>query len=116
MFLEEELEDTFCLKNCLPFSRKANVKLHNEKGLVLEFSKNSLCLTKKKPLVISFQYFLAVETHISTSEQNESMPFLDLDIRLLGNHSKNTSKVFDKSLEVKYNKVPRLLSINSAST
>ena len=75
--------------------------MHNEKGLVLEFSKNSLCLTKKKPLVISFQYFLAVETHINTPrEQNESMSFLDLDIRLLGNHSKNTQKVFDKSLEV----------------
>ena len=95
MLVTEELEEVFRQKSCFSFYKKANVKLHKEKGLILEDHSKS-CLNKKKPLVISYQFLLAVETHITQSEQNDSM-----DIRFLGRPSKNTQKVFDKTLEVR---------------
>ena len=95
MLVTEELSDVFRQKSCFSFYKKANVKLHKEEGLILEDHSKS-CLNKKKPLVISYQFILAVETHITQSEQNDSM-----DIRFLGSHSKNTQKVFDKTLEVR---------------
>ena len=69
------------------------------KGLVVDHSKS--CLIKSKPLVIPNQFLLAVNTHISSpSDQNDSISFMDMDIRFLGSHTKNTQKVFDKALEV----------------
>ena len=96
MLVTEELSDFFRQKSCFSFYKKANVKLLKEEGLILEDHSKSF-LNKKKPLVISYQFILAVETHITQREQNDSM-----DIRFLGSHSKNTQKVFDKTLEVRH--------------
>jgi len=98
MLVSEELEEIFELKSCLFFHKKANVKLYKEKGLVLDYTKS--CFNKKKTQIIPYHFLLAVETHITQKgNQNESMPFMDMDIRFLGSQSKNSQKVFDKALE-----------------